>query len=525
MHHPVETIIALLVLTTVLAVVARKVQVPYPIFLVLAGAGLAFIPALPVVSLDPQLVFLFFLPPLLYSGGYFTSWRDFRANLVSISLLAVGLVLATTTVVAAAVHAIVPGIGWPSAFVLGAIVSPPDAVAAGAIAKRLKLPRRLITILEGESLVNDSTGLVLLKFATVAVVTGAFSLGKAAGDFVLVSVGGIAVGLAVGWLFAKIERYLDDAVLATTASLLVSFLTYILAERLSVSGVLAVVTAGLVQGRYVPEIWTAQMRVEGTAVWQTVIFVLNALIFVLIGLQLPTLVRSLTWPRSTVVDAVFATCAAMIGIRLIWMFPGAYLPRFLFPKHRAKNPYPPWQMVVIAGWTGMRGVVSLAAALSLPIVTASGAPFPARDLIIFLTFTTILATLVLQGLTLPPLIRWLAVGEDTTPEREERQARLELAKAGIARVDALAEERVLPAHQVHPVRQEFVDRLRNLTRSADAARSDAAPSSDVLHHLRRESIAAQREQLLDLRRREVIGDDVLHRIQHELDIEEMRLSR
>ena len=523
MHHPVETIISLLVLTTVLAVVAKRVQVPYPIFLVLAGAGLAFVPGLPVVSLDPQLVFLFFLPPLLYAGGYFTSWRDFRANLVSISLLAFGLVIATTTAVAAAVHAIVPGIPWPSAFVLGAIVSPPDAVAASAIAQRLRLPRRLVTILEGESLINDSTGLVLLKFATVAVVTGTFSLSKAAGNFVLVSVGGVAVGLAVGWLFAKVEKVFDDSVLAATASILIAFLTYILAERLQVSGVLAVVTAGLVQGRYVPEIWTAKIRVEGTAVWQTVIFVLNALVFVLIGLQLPAIVNGLTWPRRTVVDAVFATCATMIGIRLVWMFPGAYLPRFLFPKLRAKNPYPSWQAVVIAGWTGMRGVVSLAAALSLPVVTASGAPFPARDLIVFLAFTAILATLVLQGLTLPPLIRWLAVGEDKTGEREEQHARLELAKAGVARLDALTEERVLPAHQVHPVRQELVEKLRYLT-SSEEKRTEKTSSSDMIRHLRHESLAAQREQLLDLRNREVIGDDVLHRIQHELDIEEMRLK-
>lgn len=520
MHQTVETILALLVLTTVLAVVAKKVQVPYPIFLVLGGAGLAFIPGLPVVSLDPQLVFLFFLPPLLYAGGYFTSWRDFRANIVSISLLAVGLVLATTTVVAVAVHAIVPGIPWPVAFVLGAIVSPPDAIAAATIAQRLKLPRQLITILEGESLVNDSTGLVLLKFATVAVVSGTFSPSKAAGEFVLVSVGGVAAGLVVGWLFAKIERIFDDSVLAATASILVAFLTYILAERLQVSGVLAVVTAGLVQGRYVPTIWTARIRVEGLAVWQTVVFILNALIFVLIGLQLPSVVRGLTWPRSTLVDAAFATCAAMIGVRLVWMFPGAYVPRFLFPKLRAKNPYPPWQAVVIAGWTGMRGVVSLAAALSLPVATAGGAPFPARDLIIFLTFTAILATLVLQGLTLPPLIRWLAVGEDKTPEREEQHARVEIAKAGVARVDALTEERVLPAHQVHPVRQELVDRLRQLTRT-DARGPES--SSDVMQQIRREAIAAQREQLVELRNREVIGDDVLHRIQHELDIEEMRL--
>jgi monovalent cation/hydrogen antiporter len=523
--HPVETVLLLLGLTTLLAVAAKKVDVPWPIFLVLGGMVLAFTPGLPSVRLDPQLVFVLFLPPILYAAAYFTSWRDFRDSLLSISLLAVGLVAATTAAVAAAFHGLVPELGWPVAFVLGAIVSPPDAIAATAIARKLGLPRRIVTILEGESLVNDATGLVLLKFATAAVVTGTFHAGAAAVDFVLLVAGGIVVGLAVGWIFGKVERLLDDSVLAATGSVLVSFATYLLAERLHVSGVLAVVAAGLVQGRVVPRLWSARVRLEATAVWDTVVFVLNALVFVLIGLQLRSIVKGLgVWPRTAVVDAVFAVIATTIAVRIVWMFPGARLPRLLFPAYRKKSPMPPWQWITVTGWAGMRGVVSLAAALALPLTTQDGTPFPGRDLIVFTTFAVILATLVLQGLTLGPFIRWLAIGRDRTAADEERHARKLLAEAGLARVDALAEENMLGAHQFHGVRQELVDRLRALVK---ADREEPLPASTpaVLLRLRHESLGAQREKLLELRGTEVIGDDVFHRLQHELDLEEMRVGR
>ncbi|MEO8584948.1 MAG: cation:proton antiporter, partial [Acidobacteriota bacterium] len=368
----VETILTLLGLTTLLAFLAHKAKVPYPIFLVIGGMGVAFVPGLPAVSLDPQLVFLFFLPPILYAAGYFTSWRDFRVNLPSITLLAVGLVVATTAAVAAVVVALVPGVPWPAALVLGAIVSPPDAVAATAIAQRVRLPRRIVTVLEGESLVNDATGLVLLKFASAAIVTGHLAVLPGIAEFAVMVVGGVAVGLALGWLFGQAQRYLDDEILMTTASLLVSFVTYIVAERVHVSGVLATVTAGVVQGRYVPRILSSRARIESTAVWQTFIFILNALVFVLIGLQLPVVLKTLDWPWPVVVDGIFATFGTMVLVRLAWMFPGAYLPRFLFPKYRARSPYPSWQALVVVGWAGMRGVVSLAAALSLPLVLADG---------------------------------------------------------------------------------------------------------------------------------------------------------
>jgi len=517
----VETILTLLGLTTLLAFLAQKAKVPYPIFLVIGGMGVAFVPGLPAVSLDPQLVFLIFLPPILYAAGYFTSWRDFRANLFSISLLAVGLVVATTAAVAAVVVALVPGVPWPAALVLGAIVSPPDAVAATAIAQRVRLPRQIVTILEGESLVNDATGLVLLKFASAAIVTGHLAILPGVGEFCVMVAGGVAVGLAFGWLFAQAQRYLDDTILATTASLLVSFVTYIVAEHVHVSGVLATVTAGVVQGRVVPRISSSRMRIESTAVWQTFIFLLNALVFVLIGLQLPAVLKTLDWPWPVVVDGIFATFGTMVVVRLAWMFPGAYLPRYLFPKIRARNPYPPWQSVVIVGWSGMRGVVSLAAALSLPLVLADGRPFPARSLIIFITFAVILGTLVFQGLTLAPLVRWLRVEEDRSGEKEERRARLSLAEAALDHLDGAMDEQNLQAHQVHGVRQEYVQRVRSL--KGFEAEGPAHAPLELSKELRRTAVEAQRKQLLKLRDEEVIGDDVLHRLQHELDLEDVRM--
>ena len=519
----VETILTLLVLTTALAFLARKANVPYPIFLVLGGMGLGFVPSLPAVTLDPQLVFLLFLPPILYAAGYFTSWRDFRLNLFSITLLAVGLVIATMTAVAASVHALVPGITWPVGLVLGAIVSPPDAVAATAIAQRLRLPRQIVTILEGESLVNDATGLVLLKFATAAVVTGSFSIASGVLEFLALVAGGLAVGFAMGHLFVFIQRFLDDPILATTASILGSFLVYIVAERLHVSGVLAVVVAGLLQGRYVPHIWSSATRIEGAAVWQTLVFLLNALVFVLIGLQLPMILRGLDRPWPTVVDGVFAAFGAMVLVRLLWMFPGAYLPRFFSARFRKTHPYPPWQAVTIVGWAGMRGVVSLAAALSLPLALADGGPFPARNFLIFLTFSVILGSLVIQGLTLPPLIRWLRVAEDRTAEREERHARVALAEAAIGHLDGKLDTGALHAHQVHPVRQEYVQRIRSLKGLEGEMPASGLATMGATKTLRREALDVQRDQLLRLRKEEVIGDDVLQRIQYDLDLEEMAL--
>src|SRR5664279_1321676 len=404
-----EIFVGLLLAVSVLALVARKVTIPSPILFVVGGLLLGLIPELPKVRLNPELVFLFVLPPLLYPAALFTSWRDFRANLRPIALLAIGLILFTTVAVAYLAHYFM-GLPLAAGFVLGAIVSPPDAIAARAIADRLKVPRRIVTILEGESLVNDATALVAYRFAVVAVVTGSFSLAHASGQFFVVGIGGNLVGWVVGWLAEQFHKRVDDAPIEITVSLLTPFVAYLSAERLGVSGVLAVVTTGLYLGRRMPELISFRTRLQAGPVWELVEFLLNGFVFILIGLQLPEVLRALSdhtnYSFGRLVWYALVISLAVILIRILWVFPASYLPRLLFQRIRDNDPYPSWRHVTIVAWTGMRGVVSLAAALALPLTMQSGEPFPDRDLILFLTFIVIMATLVVQGLSLPALIRW-----------------------------------------------------------------------------------------------------------------------
>src|ERR1041384_3965089 len=404
MHHA-HPVVLLLMLVAGLVILANKVAIPYPVVLVLGGLALSLIPFLPVVRLDPNLVLFFFLPPLLYPAALFTSWRDFRRNLRSILFLAIGLVLMTTTVVAWVAHTFIAGLPWAAAFALGAIVSPPDAVAAEAILKRLRVPTRIQAVLGGESLVNDATALVAYQFAVVAMVTGRFSLGAASLRFVFVGIGGVALGLLVGLAMRWVQRQLDDPPVQITISLLPPFAAYLLAERLAVSGVLAVVAAGVYLGWHSTAL-TARTRLQAQIFWKMVAFLLNGFIFIMIGLQLPGILRNLKEePLSRLTIYGILISATVVFVRIAWVFPATYLPRWLSPKLRARDPAPPWQQSVLIAWAGMRGVVSLAAAFALPIVLANREPFPGRSYILFLTFCVILTTLVFQGLSLPFLIR------------------------------------------------------------------------------------------------------------------------
>src|SRR5467141_1802648 len=342
----VETVMGLLAAVAALALLARKVPVPYPILLVLGGLALALIPGLPQTRLDPELVFLVFLPPLLYPAALFTSWRDFRANLRPILLLAVGLVLFTTVAVGFLAHYFIPELPLAAGFVLGAIVSPPDAIAAMAIAEHLRLPHRIVTILEGESLVNDATALVALRFAIVAVSSNSFSIAHAGAQFIVVALGGIAFGLGVGYVTASIQKRIDDAPIEITISLLTPFAAYLPAEQLGLSGVLAVVTTGLYHGWRIPEMTSSRTRLQSGPVWQMIEFVLNGFIFLLIGLQLPEVLRNLSGqPIAPLVGYAAAISLAVILIRILWVFPASYLPRFLFKSIRDRDPYPAWQHV------------------------------------------------------------------------------------------------------------------------------------------------------------------------------------
>jgi Na+/H+ antiporter len=426
--HPVELIICLLAAAVVLGILSRLVRVPDPILLVLGGLLLGLQPGVPQFTLDHNLVFLLFLPPLLYAGAFHTDWNEFRTYIRPISMLAIGLVLGTSAAVALVANRMF-GLPLAYGFLLGAIISPPDAVAAMAITKRLKVPRRLTAILEGESLVNDASALVAYRMALAAIASGYFSIVQASWKFVSVSIGGIAIGLFVGWLATRIHPYLErkkltDAKLSITITLLTPFAAYLPAEHLHVSGVLAVVTAGLWVGNRCEMVFSKKLYEEAKSVWEWIDFLLNSLIFILIGLQLRYILDELRddYTMEQLVWYGMAISLTVILVRLIWVFPAAYVPRMLSKRIREREPYPPWQGVLVIGWTGLRGVVSLAAAMAIPPKLPDGSTFPHRGLILFLTFWVIFVTLVGQGLSLPWLIRLFRVEQmkiDVEPNERE----------------------------------------------------------------------------------------------------------
>jgi CPA1 family monovalent cation:H+ antiporter len=521
-----ETIVLLLGLVAALVVVAQKIELPYPVVLVLAGLALSFIPHLPEVKLNPDVVFYFFLPPLLYPAALFTSWRDFRRNLRPILWLAIGLVLTTMTGVAWVAHSLIPSIPWAAAFALGAIVSPPDAVAATSVIKRLPVPHRIRVVLEGESLVNDATALVALQFAVVALMTGTFSLGQATARFVIVALGGIALGLLIGFIARWVQRHLDDPPVQITISLLTPLAAYLLAERLHVSGVLAVVTAGIYLGWHGPIIVGSRFRLQAYAVWEMVVFLLNGFIFITIGLQLPGILRELRGESLTALidDAVLVSGAAVL-VRIGWVFVATYLPRSLSKRLRERDPHPDWRNVAVLAWAGMRGVISLAAAFALPFVLPNGNPFPGRNYILFFTFCVILVTLVFQGLTLPILIRKLRIKDDGSADEEERKARVEANKAALSLVESLANNSDFSADAVSRLRAEYDDRLEQLELCAQSDENcGGGVATPQYQRLQQEALNAERQTIIRLRNQHVINDDALRRIQRDLDLAEARLT-
>jgi Na+/H+ antiporter len=543
--HPVEAILVLLVAAVAVAFVAGRLGVPYALALVIGGLALGFVPGLPRVALEPDYVFVLFLPPLLFYAALQTSWRDFRANIRPISTLAFGLTLFTTAAVAAIAKWLIPDFDWATAFILGAIVSPPDAVAATAVAERLRVPKRVVTILEGESLLNDAAAIVAYRMAVAVTLAGTFSPASAALRFVVVAVGGVAVGWVVGVVIAKVRPRIRDASIDTVFSLLTPYIAYLPAEHLGVSGVLAVVTTGLYLSRQYPRIVTPAARLRAYAAWDTLVFILNCLVFILIGLQLPAILERLKGgtPMRLLISYGAIVSLATVFVRLAWVFPATVLPRWLIPAVRRREPMPPMGQVFVVAWTGMRGIVSLAAALALPFTLPSGAPFPNRDLILFLTFCVICTTLLAQGLTLPWIIRRLGVQEDGAQDREEEvTARYLSALAAIERLDALSAPVATGGDTTGPaplatnrdaiarVRAEYEQRVGYFsTRLLDPDRVDtdadaATASCRTVEDAQREALAAERRMLLRLRDDGVIGDEILRRVQHALDLEESRLD-
>src|SRR6266496_2492580 len=432
--HNFETVLALLVGVTFLALVARRLDIPTPALLVAGGVLVAVLPGLPVVQFDPQLVFLVFIPPLLYRASLLASYRDARANLRPILLLGVGHVLFATVAVAWVAHLAVPGMPWASAFALGAVVSPPDVAAATAFLRRLPLPRRIVTILEGESMINDAAAIVAYRMAVAAAVTGAFSLPGASLRFLYVGAGGIVVGLAVARLLAELRRHIHDPEVENTISLLTGYAAYLPAEHLGVSGILAVVATGLYLSRVGPRFVAADTRVQNSGMWDVVVFLLEGLIFIVMGLLLRPILASVNGAvaRELALGAALVSLAVIVA-RFVWMYLAGNFRWLLSRRLRAREPWPRWQVLTVVGWAGLRGGDSLILAAAIPTLTAAGTPFPGRDAIVAITYAVILVTLLGQGFTLAPLLRWLDVRESGDDERrEELAARIEASEAALA---------------------------------------------------------------------------------------------
>jgi monovalent cation/hydrogen antiporter len=526
MHESELLFLVLMVAIAGLSVLAGAVGVPYPILLVVGGLVLGFVPGLPDIELAPEIVLVLFLPPLLYHAAFFSSPRDLRADARAISLLAVGLVLATMLVVAAIGH-LAGGLTWAAAFALGAIVSPTDPLAATTIARRSGVPRRLVTLLEGESLVNDAAALVSYRIAVSVAAGGTFVLWQAGLRLVASAAGGVVVGLVVGRAITWIRKQLDDPPVEIVVTLVTGYIAYVPAEQLGVSGVLAAVFAGLYVGWHSPEVASAETRLLGFSFWEVFVYLLNAALFILIGLQLPPILTAVggDYGLGTLIGLAALVTGAVIAFRIVWMFTVPYLIRMLDRRStQVVRRVGPRERFVV-GWSGMRGSVSLAAALALPIEGVGERGFPDRDLIVFLTFIVILVTLVVQGLSLPAVIRRLVTREDDQDVREELQARLGAAKAALAKLEELADE--------DWTRPDTIDRLRGFyeyrskrfaARGGMVGDYDYEDRSLAYQRLTHELLVAQRHAIVRMRNEGVISSEVMRRVERDLDLEESRLE-
>ena len=519
-------LLVLLVSAAALLILAGPLRVPYPILLVLGGLVLGFGPGVPTVRMPPDVVLVGILPPLLYQAAFFTGLRELRQNLRPISLLAVGLVSTTTVGVALVAHGVTE-LGWAGSFILGAAVSPTDPIAASAIGRRLGVPRRLIDIIEGESLVNDGTALVLLRTAIVAAVSGSFSVWATGGRLVLNVVGGVAVGLVVGYAIRRVRRVLDNPPLEVTIAFLTGYLTFLPAAAIGVSGVLAVVTAGVYMGWYTPELTTVQTRLQGLAFWEILTFLLNVLLFGLVGLQLRPILDGLSHRSGwSLAGEAVVVVAAVTALRIVWVFPATYLPRRWIRRVRERDPAPPWTYPAFISWNGMRGAVTIAAALLIPLKTDAGAPLPGRDLIVFLAFAVVLGTLVVQGLSLPAVIRALRLHEDDrAAEEEEALARIRAAEAALERLEELVGEAWVLEDTAERLRGQYRFRIDRFSARIDPDGDGKLEKRSMKYQrLRRELLEAERRAVVELRNTGEISDEVMRRVERDLDLEVSRLD-
>jgi monovalent cation/hydrogen antiporter len=527
MTQTFQILILLLVVISAVAVLARRLEVPPSILLVITGVLLALIPGLPTLQLAPDLVLVLVLPPLVYSSAVAMSWREFRFNLRPIALLAIGCVVFTTIAVAAATHWLL-GFPWAVGFVLGAIVSPPDAVAPLSVARRMQIPRRLMIVLEGEGLANDATALVLYRFAVVAVSLGTFSFGQAAGSLVAILVGEIIWGIGVGWLMLRLRRWVRDPKVEIMLSILTPYAAYWPPEQLGGSGVLATVAAGLYISWNGLRLISAATRLQGVFFWDFLVYLIEGLVFLITGLQIRAVISAIAaYSISSLAMAAAVVSVVVIAARFAWVYPSAYISR-LIPVVRRRDPLPSWQWLFALGFTGIRGVVSLAAALAIPYVTADGSPFPDRDLILFLTFCVIFATLVGEGLTLPWVTRALGLAHAGRRERQEERneefrARKRALEAAIHELDRLTTERQAPESVVRPIRVAQSDRLKLVDHRNDG---DARHKKlvDLGDDIELSLIEAERDFINNLYRDGELKDEQRRHIERELDLRDANLA-
>lgn len=531
MHHTLLLILGLLFAVFLLVMLAKKLKVAYPVFLVIAGLLISFIPGVPVLHLDPEVIFLIFLPPLLYEAAWYTSWNDFWKWKRPIALLAFGLVFFTSSIVAYSSVALIPGFTLALGFLLGGIVSPPDAVAAATVMKGMSIPKRITTILEGESLVNDASSLIVFKFALLAILTGHFSMQEATGQFFLVAGMGIVVGLAGAYIMYAVHKFLPTTPAIDAAlTVMTPYILFLAAEHFHFSGVMAVVSGGLFMSYRSHEIFqTGSTRMNMLGVWTTTIFVMNTLVFVLIGLALPEIVQDLG--DYSVADGIrygLIISAITIVLRYLWVFPAAHIPRWLSEKIR-QDPSPGWKGPLVISWAGMRGVVSLATALSIPLLMTDGTAFPQRNLIIFITFVVIFVTLVFQGLTLPFVIRWIRLKEidDIRPE-EEQQANIQLRLSVLARnvisekYQEVANENEFVALYATSLQSEIVHLEQNIS----AVECDVSELENIgnYHKVLKEIYALQRKELFIMRKEKLYSDEVIRKAELQLDLNDLKIT-
>ena len=522
-----------------LTAIANKRKLPYPILLVAAGLIIGFIPKLPNLALDPHVVLVIMIPPLLYDAASKTSWHEFRASIRPISALAITLVFFTTVAVAVTAYFLIPGFSWPLAFVLGAVVSPPDAVAASGIIKGLGLNKKVITILEGESLVNDASALIAYRYAVAAVTTGTFVFWQAGLQFLLVAGAGIAIGVVMGILFALAHKRIENnPVVETSLSLLTPFVSYLAAEHFHMSGVLAVVSTGLVIAWKSPEIFSYKARMRTRVVWDTLIFLLQGFVFILIGLQLPSIIKGLgNYPFSEILGYGLLISLVTIVVRIIWVFAGAYWQNYFQKKKKTTKkisdndiPEDTWKNVLVVAWTGTRGVISLAAALALPLVLADGTAFPKRYSIIFLAFVVIFVTLVVQGLSLPLLIRWLKIKPQDNTDEEEKELQLYLTTSTLhfieqeltIQLDDKSEQELKKKYEL--LINDLAKEIQHHKKAKHNDNEVKLAQPDPLLNAKLEISKFQRKLLVKLHKEGEFSDSVIKKVEQEMDIAELQLN-